>query len=120
MVAATALQSVAEAFERAMKDEEFDRAAELKTKALELRRAQEKAFDPIGFEKLERLKAQWQQSFGGADANVEECLTAYRALLVDEEASDKLKYRDAFLSCVRSDLAASLAPAFLELESLAL
>ena len=42
MVAATALQSVAEAFERAMKNEEFDRAAELKTKALELRRAQER------------------------------------------------------------------------------
>ena len=117
-LAATSLQTVSEAFEQAMAREDFDRGAELKAKALSLRRDQERAFDPVGFEELERRKEDWRRSFGRGDADADECLAAYHSLVADGQATEK--DRDAFLSCLPADLAMSVAPALLEVESMAL
>ena len=118
VVAATALQAVSKAFQLAMEREDFDDAAKLKARAQELRSDQERAFDPVGFEKIERRKEKWRRSFGGDGANVDQCLVAYHALVAEGRAT--VKEREAFLSCIRGNLATSLAPAFLEVESMAL
>ena len=122
MVAATALQALGETYQAAMAAEDFDRAADLKAKAIEIRRDQEKAFDPVAFERTQRQQDLWRQSFGGEDANADQCVAAYHELVVGNELRPAAteKERDEFLSCIRRDLAVGLAKAFLEVESMAL
>ena len=120
LVAAAALQSLAADFQSAVADENFQEAADIKAKAIEIRLAQEKAFDPATFERLEKQKSRWQKLFGrdNPDPDLDACLSAYHDLIVKRRAGEH--ERDVFLSCLPRHLLSSLIPALLELESLAL